>query len=62
MNIKYRDAQKKDCSKVAEYINYASDGVLDFLFEGTVGGMTVTQILTHGLLPKTKPGRGGALA
>jgi GNAT superfamily N-acetyltransferase len=49
MDIKYRNAQKKDCSKVAEYINYASDGVLDFLFEDTVGGMTVAQILTYGL-------------
>ena len=49
MEIKYRDAQKRDCSKIAEYINYASDGVLDYLFKDTVPGMTVTQILTYNL-------------
>ncbi len=49
MDIKYRNAQKEDCSKIAEYINYASDGILDFLFEDINAGMTVTQILTYGL-------------
>lgn len=49
MDIQYRDGQKEDCLKIAEYIDYASDGVLDFLFKDIVGGMTVTQILTCGL-------------
>lgn len=49
MDIKYRNAQKEDCSKIAQYINYASDGLLDFLFEDNAGGMTTTQILNYGL-------------
>ena len=49
MDITYRDAQKQDCPRIAEYIYYASDGILDFLFESVLGGMTVPQILTHGL-------------
>lgn len=49
MEIKYRDAQKEDCSKVAEYINLASDGVVDYLFKDIVPGMTVAQILTYNL-------------
>ena len=49
MGIKYRDAQKKDCSKVAEYINSASAGVLDYLFKDTVPGMAVAQILAYNL-------------
>ena len=49
MGIKYRDAQKKDCPKVAEYINSASAGVLDYLFKDTVPGMAVAQILAYNL-------------
>ncbi|SFG89140.1 Acetyltransferase (GNAT) family protein [Desulfotomaculum arcticum] len=49
MNIHYRDAQKNNCPLLAEYIYYASDGVLEYLFKGILPGMTVTQLLTHGL-------------
>lgn len=49
MDITYRNAQTKDCPMLAEYIYYASDGVLDYLFKGTIPGMTVTQLLTFGL-------------
>lgn len=38
-----------DCAKIAEYIYYASDGLLDYLFKDTIPDMTVTQLLTYGL-------------
>jgi len=34
---------------LAEYIYHASDGLLDYLFEGIIPGLTVIQVLTHGL-------------
>lgn len=49
MNIHYLDAKKNDCPLLAEYIYYASDGVLDYLFKDIMPDMTVTQLLTHGL-------------
>jgi GNAT superfamily N-acetyltransferase len=49
MDIEYREARKKDCPIMAEYIYSASDGLLDYLFEGIIPGMTVAQLLTHGL-------------
>lgn len=49
MDINYRDAQKNDCQMLAQYIYYASDGVLEYLFKDIIPGMTVTQLLTHGL-------------
>lgn len=49
MDITYRDAQNIDCPKIAEYIYYASDGLLDYLFKDTIPDITVTQLLTFGL-------------
>lgn len=49
MDITYRKAHKNECSVLAKYIYYASDGVLDYLFKDTSPGMTVTQLLTYGL-------------
>jgi len=49
MDITYRKAQNNDCPIVAEYIYYASDGLLDYLFKDTIPDMTVTQLLTYGL-------------
>ncbi len=49
MDIIYRKAQNNECSMLAEYIYYASDGVLDYLFKDTIPGMTVAQLLTFGL-------------
>lgn len=49
MDITYRDAQNSDCPILAEFIYYASDGVLDYLFKDTIPDMTVTQLLTFGL-------------
>jgi len=49
MDITYRKAQYSDCPMVAEYIYYASDGLLDYLFKDAIPDMTVTQLLTYGL-------------
>lgn len=49
MDIIYRKAHNNECSMLAEYIHYASDGVLDYLFKDTIPGMTVAQLLTFGL-------------
>lgn len=49
MDITYRKAYNNECSILAEYIYYASDGVLDYLFKDTIPGMTVNQLLTFGL-------------
>ena len=32
IEIKYRPCEKKDCEKLAEMINIASDGVVEYLF------------------------------
>ncbi|MEQ8176025.1 MAG: GNAT family N-acetyltransferase [Syntrophomonadaceae bacterium] len=49
MVITYRSAQNNDCPILAEYIYFASDGVLDYLFKDTIADITVTQLLTFGL-------------
>lgn len=49
MDITYRKAQYSDCPIVAEYIYYASDGLLDYLFKDAIPDITVTQLLTYGL-------------
>lgn len=46
MVITYRSAQNNDCPILAEYIYFASDGVLDYLFKDTIADITVTQLLT----------------
>ena len=47
MAIKYRQGKKKDCAKLAELINIASDGVVEYLFHGLVPGMTPVQVVAH---------------
>ena len=49
MEIKYRPGEKKDCAKLAELINIASDGVVEYLFHGLVPGMTPVQVIAHNL-------------
>ena len=49
MDIDYRDARIEDCTQIAEYIDYASDGILECLFKGNAAGMGVAQVLTYGL-------------
>jgi len=45
MEIHYRPGEKKDCAKLAELINIASDGVVEYFFHGLVPGMTAVQVI-----------------
>ncbi len=47
MEIKYRPGEKRDCVKLAELINIASDGVVEYLFHNLVPGMTPVQVIAH---------------
>lgn len=49
MEVKYRPGEKKDCAKLAELINIASDGVVEYLFHDLVPGMTPVQVIAHNL-------------
>jgi len=49
MTLKYRDAEKEDCAKLAEFINIASDGVVEYLFHELVPGMTPVQLVANNL-------------
>lgn len=43
--ITYRKAEKADCQRIAELCDIASDGMVDFLFEEVMPGITPIQIL-----------------
>ena len=47
--IKYRPGEKKDFAKLAELINIASDGVVEYLFHDLVSGMTPVQVVAYNL-------------
>ena len=49
MSYKYGPAEKKDCAALAEFINMASDGVVEYLFRDLVPGMTPVQLIAHNL-------------
>jgi ribosomal protein S18 acetylase RimI-like enzyme len=49
MMFKYRPAAKGDSAKLAELINIASDGVVEYLFHDLVPGMTPIQVVAHNL-------------
>jgi len=49
MSFKYRPAEKADCGKLAELINIASDGIVEYLFHDLVPGMTPVQVIAHNL-------------
>jgi ribosomal protein S18 acetylase RimI-like enzyme len=49
MGIKYRYGKKEDSGKIAELINIASDGVVEYLFRDLVPGTTPVQIVAHNL-------------
>ena len=49
MGIKYRLGKKEDSRKIAELINIASDGVVEFLFHDLVPGMSPVQVVAHNL-------------
>ena len=49
MAINYRHAEKADSGKIAELINIASDGVVDYLFRELVPNMTPVQMMAYNL-------------
>jgi ribosomal protein S18 acetylase RimI-like enzyme len=49
MTIKYRPAEKEDSMKLAEFINIASDGVVEYLYHDLVSGKTPVQVVAHNL-------------
>jgi ribosomal protein S18 acetylase RimI-like enzyme len=55
MEIKYRIGEKEDSGKIAEMINTASDGVVEYLFHDLVPGMSPAQILVHNLSNDNQP-------
>jgi ribosomal protein S18 acetylase RimI-like enzyme len=49
MGIKYKPGKKEDSGKIAELINIASDGVVEYLFHDLVPGMSPVQVVAHNL-------------
>jgi len=49
MDITYRTARKADCLRMAELINIASGGVVEFLFHDLMPELTPQQIVAHNL-------------
>jgi len=55
MTIKYRPAEKADCEKLAELINMASGGIVEYLFHDLVSGMTPVQVVAQNLENENSP-------
>ena len=49
MTYSYGPAEKKDCAVLAELINMASEGVVEYLFRDLVPGVTPVQLIAHNL-------------
>lgn len=49
MNIEYRIGKPKDCLQIAELINIASGGVIEYLFHNLVPAQTPVEIIAHNL-------------
>ena len=49
MTLRYRPAEKADSGKLAEFINIASDGIVEYLFHDLVPGMKPVQVVAHNL-------------
>lgn len=49
MDIFYRDGKKEDCAALAELINIASEGAIDYLFHDLIPGMAPVQLVAHNL-------------
>ena len=49
MDITYRTARKADCLPMAEMINIASGGVVEFLFHDLMPELTPVQMVAHNL-------------
>ena len=55
MMLQYRPAKKGDCKKLAELINIASGGVIEYLFHDLVPDMTPVQIVAQNLESEDSP-------
>lgn len=55
MGYHYEPAQKIDCAVLAEFINMASDGVVEYMFHDLVPGATPIQIVAHSLEDDSRP-------
>ena len=55
MCYQYGPAEKKDCGALAEFINMASDGVVEFMFHDLVPGASPVQIVAHSLKDDSTP-------
>jgi len=53
--IKYRSGEKRDCAKIAELINIASGGIIQYLFQDLFPGMTPVQVVAHNLENDNSP-------
>ncbi|MEN8245600.1 MAG: N-acetyltransferase [Thermodesulfobacteriota bacterium] len=49
MNISYRSGRTDDCPVLAKLVNIASEGVVEFLFNGLIPEMTPEQMVAHNL-------------
>ena len=55
MGVNYRAGERKDSEKLAELINDASDGVVEYLFHNLVPGMTPIQVVAYNLENENYP-------
>ena len=55
ISFKFRPAEKEDCKKLAELINIASGGIVEYLFHDLVPGMTPVQVIAHNLENENSP-------
>ncbi len=55
MSLKFRPAEKEDCTKLAELINIASSGIMEYLFHDLVPGTTLVQVVAHNLESEDSP-------
>ncbi len=55
MTFRYRPAEKEDCKKLAELINIASGGIVEYLFHDLVPGITPVQVVAHNLENENSP-------
>ena len=49
MDILYRNGKKEDSLRIAELIDIASGGTVNYLFHDVVPNMTPVQLIAHGL-------------
>lgn len=49
MKITYREGLKEDCPKLAELVNTASDGVVEFMFHELIAGTSPVQIVAQNM-------------